>query len=82
MAQIKKQMGLACRLEFDGGKIARDADGLDLNALLKQLQKEMPKAVPEVQWTMNFALAYICIHHPAYRKQALSIGEGLGIYRD
>jgi hypothetical protein len=42
----------------------------------------MPKAVPEVQWTMNFALAYIGIHHPAYRKQALSIGEGLGIYRD
>lgn len=64
------------------GKIARDADGLDLGALLKQLQKEMPKAVPEVQWTMNFALAYIGIHHPAYRKQALRIGEELGIYRD
>lgn len=64
------------------GKIARDAGELDLDALLKQLQKEMPKAVPEVQWTMNFALAYIGIHHPSYRKQALNIGEELGIYRD
>jgi 3-methyladenine DNA glycosylase AlkD len=64
------------------GKIARNADDIDLAALLKQLHKELPQAAPEVQWTMNFALAYIGIHHPAYRKQALDIGEELGIYRD
>jgi 3-methyladenine DNA glycosylase AlkD len=78
----KNKWALRAGWSLMAGKIARDADGLDMDALLKQLQKEMPKAVPEVQWTMNFALAYIGIHHPAYRKQALSIGEELGIYRD
>lgn len=78
----KNKWALRAGWSLMAGKIARDADGLDMDALLKQLQKEMPKAVPEAQWTMNFALAYIGIHHPAYRKQALSIGEELGIYRD
>lgn len=78
----KNKWALRAGWSLMAGKIARDADGLDMDALLKQLQKEMPKAVPEVQWTMNFALAYIGIHHPAYRKKALSIGEELGIYRD
>jgi len=78
----KNKWALRAGWSLMAGKIARDAGELDLDALLKQLQKEMPKAVPEVQWTMNFALAYIGIHHPAYRKKALSIGEELGIYRD
>ncbi len=78
----KNKWALRAGWSLMAGKIARDARELDLDALLKQLQKEMPKAVPEVQWTMNFALAYIGIHHPAYRKKALSIGEELGIYRD
>ncbi len=78
----KNKWALRAGWSLMAGKIARDAGELDLDALLKQLQKEMPKAVPEVQWTMNFALAYIGIHHPAYRKQALRIGEELGIYRD
>lgn len=78
----KNKWALRAGWSLMAGKIARDAGELDLDALLKQLQKEMPKAVPEVQWTMNFALAYIGIHHPAYRNQALSIGEELGIYRD
>ena len=78
----KNKWALRAGWSLMAGKIARDAGELDLDALLKQLQKEMPKAVPEVQWTMNFALAYIVIHHPAYRKKALSIGEELGIYRD
>jgi 3-methyladenine DNA glycosylase AlkD len=64
------------------GRIARSADGLDIPALLDRIETEMPKAKPQVQWTMNTALAYIGIHFPALRKRALAIGEKLGIYRD
>jgi 3-methyladenine DNA glycosylase AlkD len=64
------------------GKIARDAAGLDMDKLLDKIKKEMPKAPSEVQWTMNFALAYIGINHPKFRKRAIEIGEELGIYRD
>lgn len=78
----KNKWALRAGWSLMAGKIARDSNDLDLDALLKQLQKEMPKAAQEVQWAMNYALAYIGIHDPAYRKQALSIGEELGIYRD
>lgn len=64
------------------GRVAREPDGLDLSALLDRIEKEMPKAPPVVQWTMNSTLANIGIHHPALRKRALGIGEKLGIYRD
>jgi 3-methyladenine DNA glycosylase AlkD len=42
----------------------------------------MPTAPPEVQWTMNTALAQIGINFPKHRKRAIDIGESLGIYRD
>jgi 3-methyladenine DNA glycosylase AlkD len=63
-------------------RISKDAEGLDLAALLDRIEAEMGKAAPEVQWTMNSALASIGIHHPRLRKRALAIGEKLGIYRD
>lgn len=63
-------------------KIAKDPAGLDLDQLLDRIEKEMPQAAPETQWTMNTALAYIGIHHPQYRRRAIEIGENLGIYRD
>lgn len=59
-----------------------DADGLDLPALLDRIEKELPKAKPEVQWTMNNTLAAIGIHHPTLRKRAVAIGEAIGLYRD
>jgi 3-methyladenine DNA glycosylase AlkD len=64
------------------GRVARDSEGLDLEALLDRIEKEMPKASPVVQWTMNTTLAYIGIHHRQHRKRALEIGEKMGIYRD
>jgi len=64
------------------GRIAREPEGLDIPALLKRLETEMPTADPFVQWTMNSALAQIGINHPQYRQQALALGEKLGIYRD
>lgn len=63
-------------------RIAGNAEGLDLPALLDRIEREMPSASPEAQWTMNGALAETGIHHPAHRARALAIGEALGIYRD
>lgn len=64
------------------GRIARDAEGLDIEAILNRIETEMPAAPPEAQWTMNTALAHIGIHHPAYRQRAIDLGERLGILRD
>ena len=64
------------------GRIARDPKGLDIDNILTRLENDMPKAAPEVQWTMNTALAQIGINHPQYRHRAIQIGENLGIYRD
>ncbi|ELR71961.1 hypothetical protein C900_01956 [Fulvivirga imtechensis AK7] len=64
------------------GRVARDAEGLDLNKILERLESEMAKVAPEVQWTMNSALAQIGIDHPKHRKRAIEIDEKLGIYRD
>lgn len=58
------------------------ADGLDLSALLDRIEKEMPTAPPEVQWTMNNTLAAIGIHHADLRKRAVAIGAKIGLYRD
>ena len=58
------------------------AEGLDLPALLDRIEKEMPRAKPEVQWTMNNTLGAIGIHAPKLRKRAVAIGEAIGLYRD
>jgi hypothetical protein len=52
------------------------------NGELDRIEKEMPKAMPEVQWTMNNTLAAIGIRHTKHRKRAIAIGELLGLYRD
>jgi 3-methyladenine DNA glycosylase AlkD len=58
------------------------SDGLDLSALLDRIEKDMPKARPEVQWTMNNTLGAIGIHHPEHRQRAIAIGEKIGLYHD
>jgi 3-methyladenine DNA glycosylase AlkD len=63
-------------------RVARDAEGLDLEALLDRIEAEMAAAPPNEQWTMNTCLAEIGIHHPQHRKRAIAIGEKLGVYRD
>jgi len=64
------------------GRVAREPDGIDINATLDRIEKEMPTAPPEVQWTMNTTLANIGINRSEFRQRALDIGEKLGIYRD
>jgi 3-methyladenine DNA glycosylase AlkD len=68
--------------QLTAGRVAKSPEGLDLVALLDRIEKEMPAAAPEVQWTMNMCLAEIGIHRPEHRQQAIAIGEKLGIYRD
>jgi len=63
-------------------KGAGGAGGLDLAALLDRIEKEMSKAKPEVQWTMNNTLAAIGIKHAKHRKRAIAIGEKIGLYKD
>lgn len=63
-------------------RIGKNADGLDLPALLDRIESEMGTAASEVQWTMNFCLAGIGIHFPGHRQRAIAIGEKLGIFRD
>jgi len=63
-------------------QVNKDADGLDLPALLDRIEKEMSKAKPEVQWTMNNTLLAIGIKHAAHRKRAIAIGEKIGLYKD
>jgi 3-methyladenine DNA glycosylase AlkD len=64
------------------GLVNKGGAGLDLEALLKRIEKEMPKAKPEVQWTMNNTLAAIGIREARLRKRVLAIGEKIGLYRD
>ncbi len=68
--------------QLTAGRVAKSPTGLDLDALLDRIEKEMGAAPPEVQWTMNACLAEIGIHFPKLRKRAIAIGEKLGIYRD
>ncbi|MFN3650578.1 MAG: DNA alkylation repair protein [Armatimonadota bacterium] len=63
-------------------RVEKDPAGLDLAALLDRLEAEMGSAPAPTQWTMNFTLAAIGIHHPEHRERALAIGEKLGLYRD
>ena len=68
---------------FTASRVNKGEDeGLDLTALIDRIEKEMPKAKPEVQWTMNNTLAAIAIHHPEHRKRAVAIGEKIGLYRE
>jgi 3-methyladenine DNA glycosylase AlkD len=64
------------------GRVAKNLDDVDPAALLDRIEKEMPKADPLVQWTMNMCLAETGINHPKLRKRALALGEKLGVYRD
>jgi 3-methyladenine DNA glycosylase AlkD len=63
-------------------KINRGGEGIDVEALLERIEREMPKAPPETRWTMNSTLAAIGIKHAKHRKRAVAIGEKIGLYKD
>jgi 3-methyladenine DNA glycosylase AlkD len=78
----KDPMAARAGWSLTAGCVVRNPEVLNLPALLDRIESEMPKAAPEVQWTMNTTLAQIGINHPKLRKRAIAIGEKLGIYRD
>lgn len=63
-------------------RVNMDAGDLDLAALLDRIEKEMPKAKPEVQWTMNNTPLAIGIKHAAYHQRAIAIGAKIGPDKD
>lgn len=62
--------------------VNKGSDSLNVTALLDRIEKEMPKAKPEVQWTMNNTLIAIDIKHAEHRKRVIVIGEEIGLYND
>jgi 3-methyladenine DNA glycosylase AlkD len=81
---MKDKDGWASRAGWNltASRVNKNAGGLDLPALLDRLEKELPKAKPETQWTMNNTLMAIGINHEKLRKRAVAIGEKIGLYRD
>ncbi len=63
-------------------RVVKNAGGLDLDALLDQIEKEMKRAPAQKQWAMNHCLAEIGIHHAKLRKRAIRIGERLKVLID
>jgi 3-methyladenine DNA glycosylase AlkD len=63
-------------------RAGKSAAGLDLEALLDRIEREMGSAPAPAQWTMNYCLAEIGIKFAEHRQRALDIGERLGVYRD
>ena len=63
-------------------RVVKRAEGLDLEALLDQIEKEMKQAPAHKQWAMNHCLAEIGIHHRQHRQRAIAIGERLAVLAD
>jgi len=63
-------------------RVVKKPEGLDLDALLDQIEKEMKHAPARKQWAMNHCLAEIGIHHPELRARAIGIGERLAVLID
>ena len=63
-------------------RVVKKPAGLDLPALLDQIEAEMADAHERLQWEMNTTLAQIGIQNPDLRPRALEIGERLGVLRD
>ncbi|GAA4547594.1 DNA alkylation repair protein [Amycolatopsis samaneae] len=63
-------------------RVAKNAEGLDLAALLDVVEAELKDAPDRLQWAMNTCLAQIGIEHAGYRARAIAIGERLRVLED
>lgn len=63
-------------------RVVKSPQGLDLAALLDQIEAEMKTAPAAKQWSMNHCLAEIGIRQPALRDRAIAIGERLEVLKD
>ena len=78
----KVRWALRAGWQLTAGLVSGKAEDVDPAALLDRIEAELPKARPEVQWTMNGTLAAIGIRHAEHRRRAIAIGEAIGLYRD
>jgi 3-methyladenine DNA glycosylase AlkD len=72
----------AAAWSLTSARVAKNPDGLDLDALLDRIERELADAPSREQWAMNETLATIGIHHPALRDRAIGIGERLQVLAD
>ena len=63
-------------------RVVKKGGGLDLDALLDQIENEMKQAPAQKQWAMNHCLAEIGIRHPEHRARAIGIGKKLAVLID
>ncbi|KQO03256.1 DNA alkylation repair protein [Arthrobacter sp. Leaf234] len=63
-------------------RVAKDPEGLILDALLDTVEAEMKTAPERLQWAMNHTLAFIGIEDADRRARALDIGERLEVLKD
>ena len=63
-------------------RVVKSAAGLDLAALLDDIERGMKQAPAHKQWAMNHCLAEIGIQHAAHRARAIAIGERLAVLID
>lgn len=63
-------------------RVVKGAEGLELEGLLDQIERELKRAPLHKQWAMNHCLAEIGIHHPKHRQRAIAIGERLAVFAD
>ncbi len=63
-------------------RVVKTPEGVDLSALLDQIEAEMKRAPEHKQWAMNHCLAEIGIRHRGHRKRAIAIGERLAVLID
>ena len=78
----KDPMALRAGWNLTAQRVRSQRELIDAPALLTRIEKEMGKAHPDAQWTMNFVLAEIGVNFPELRERAIAIGEKLGVYRD
>ncbi|REJ05668.1 DNA alkylation repair protein [Microbacterium bovistercoris] len=63
-------------------RVMKNPDGLDLDALLDQIEREMKDAPERLQWAMNETLANIGIYDRSRRERAVEIGDRLQVLAD
>lgn len=72
----------AAAWSLTSARVAKNSDGLDLDALLDRIERELATAPAREQWAMNETLATIGIQHPVQRERAIAIGERLQVLAD
>ena len=98
IVNVVKQSGHAepLRVDWKGGddlvgragwsltvdRVVKNAAGLDVAALLDEIEQGMKQAPAHKQWAMNHCLAEIGIQHRTHRQRAVAIGKRLAVLVD